>query len=103
MSSKSVFTNLTPLPAGISREVVRQFLTSHTGMIDLNPLVKERYPIDPPDWCPPEERQCMWYSLTDRVTYLPGSTKMASDVAYTAAFFDLPDGLQTHSYAPLGV
>merc|ERR1711939_1019814 len=72
MSKRTVFTTLTPLPPGVSREVVMETLKSHTEMIDLNPLVIERHPIKPPPNATPEEYHCIWYSLTDRVQYLPG-------------------------------
>lgn len=69
---KTVFTTISPLPGGISREVVVDFLHNHVEMIDLNPLVKERHPIKPPPKAPEDEMNCIWYSLTDRITYLPG-------------------------------
>jgi hypothetical protein len=39
---------------------------------------------------------------TDKVNYLPGGLA-SSSVSYHACFHDLPDGLQTHVYAPLGL
>lgn len=38
----------------------------------------------------------------DKVSYLPGGLASGS-VSYHACFHDLPDGLQTHVYAPLGL
>ena len=38
----------------------------------------------------------------DKVNYLPGGIA-SSSVSYHACFHDLPDGLQTHVYAPLGL
>jgi hypothetical protein len=102
MSKRTVFTTLTPLPAGISRETVLETLHSHVEMIDLNPLVEERHPIKPPPTATPEEYHCTWYSLTDRVQYLPGGI-MSGKVSYNACFHDLDMGLQTHVYAPLGL
>ncbi|KAK7738901.1 hypothetical protein SLS63_002238 [Diaporthe eres] len=102
MSKRSVFTSITPLPAGIAREVVLNFLHNHLEMIDLNPLVKERHPIKPPADAPADEMNCIWYSLTDRITYLPGGLA-SGDISYTCAFHDLPDGIQTHCRAPLNV
>lgn len=102
MSKRSVFTTISPLPAGISREVVVDFLQNHVEMIDLNPLVKERHPINPPPEAPDDEIDCVWYSLTDRITYLPGGLA-SGDVSYTCAFHDLPTGIQTHCRAPLNV
>jgi len=102
MSKRTVFTTLTPLPPGVSREVVMETLKSHTEMIDLNPLVIERHPIKPPPNATPEEYHCIWYSLTDRVQYLPGGLA-SGQVTYTCCFHDLKDGLQTHCYAPMGL
>ncbi|KAL2061724.1 hypothetical protein VTL71DRAFT_7102 [Oculimacula yallundae] len=102
MSKRTVFTTLTPLPPGVSREVVMETLKSHTEMIDLNPLVIERHPIKPPPNATPEEYHCVWYSLTDRVQYLPGGLA-SGQVTYTCCFHDLKDGLQTHCYAPMGL
>ncbi|ROW13938.1 hypothetical protein VPNG_04163 [Cytospora leucostoma] len=88
--------------AGISRGVVIDFLQNHVDMIDLNPLVKERHPINPPPEAPDDEIDCVWYSLTDRITYLPGGLA-SGDVSYICAFHDLPTGIQTHCRAPLNV
>lgn len=103
MSKRTVFTTISPLPPGVSREVVLAFLHNHLEMIDLNPLVKERHPIDcPPQHLHEDERDCIWYSLTDRIDYLPGG-KVSGDVSYTCAFYDLKNGLSTHCRAGLGV
>ncbi|KAI8964359.1 hypothetical protein F5Y11DRAFT_316060 [Daldinia sp. FL1419] len=101
MSKRSTFTTISPLPAGISREVVVEFLHNHVEMIDLNPLVIERHPIDAPPHAPEEEHRCAWWSLTDKISYLPGGV-VSGDITYTAAFHDLPNGIQTHVYAPMG-
>jgi len=102
MSKRTVFTTLTPLPAGISRETVLETLHDHLEMIDLNPLVEERHPIKSPPKATAEEYHCQWYSLTDRVQYLPGGLA-SGKVSYNACFHDLPIGLQTHVYAPMGL
>ncbi|KAJ2901964.1 hypothetical protein MKZ38_001154 [Zalerion maritima] len=102
MSKRTVFTTITPLPPGATRDVVLDFLHNHLEMIDLNPLVKERHPIKPPPHASPEEFHCIWYSLTDKISYLPGGLA-AGDVSYKCAFHDLPNGLQTHCYAPMGL
>ncbi|KXX74139.1 hypothetical protein MMYC01_208961 [Madurella mycetomatis] len=102
MSKRSVFTTVTPLPAGVTRQVVLDFLHDHEEMIDLNPLVKERHPIPAPRHASADEQDCQWFSLTDKISYLPGGL-MAGDVTYTCAFHDLPTGLQTHCYAPAGL
>ena len=102
MSKKSRFTTVTPLPAGITRETVLETLHNHVEMIDLNPLVTERHPIKPPSEATAEEYHCQWYSITDKVNYLPGGIYSGS-VTFNACFHDLPDGLQSHIYAPMGL
>ena len=102
MSKRSHFTTVTALPAGITRETVLETLHNHVEMIDLNPLVTERHPIKPPSEATAEEYHCQWYSVTDRVNYLPGGLYSGS-VTFNACFHDLPDGLQSHIYAPMGL
>ena len=102
MSKRTVFTTLTPLPPGISRETVIGTLQSHVEMIDLNPLVIDRHPIQPPPNATAEEYHCTWYQLTDRVQYMPGGL-YSGKVSYNACFHDLSTGLQTHIYAPMGL
>ncbi|KAM0432834.1 hypothetical protein ACHAPT_004536 [Fusarium lateritium] len=100
--TRHTFTSITPLPSSITRQVVIDFLHDHLEMIDLNPLIKERHPIPPPPHASAEEQRCVWYSLTDRIDYLPGGV-VSGQVSYTCAFYDLPEGLQTHCYAPMGL
>ncbi|KAI0541569.1 hypothetical protein GGR58DRAFT_433141 [Xylaria digitata] len=102
MSKRTTFTTISPLPAGIPREAVIEFLHNHQEMIDLNPLIIERHPIPPPPHAPEEEIRCVWWSLTDKISYLPGGF-VSGEIEYTAAFNDLPNGIQTHCYAPLGL
>jgi hypothetical protein len=102
MSKRTTFTTISPLPPGIARDVVVKFLHNHQEMIDLNPLVKERHCIEPPSHATSDELHCTWYSLTDRISCLPGGLANR-DVTYTCAFHDLPNGIQTHCYAPAGL
>lgn len=95
-------TVLLAIPYGISRATVLETLHSHTEMIDLNPLVIERHPIKAPPSASHEEFHCQWYSLTDRVQYLPGGL-IQGKVTYSACFHDLTMGLQTHVFAPMGL
>jgi DNA-binding Lrp family transcriptional regulator len=103
MSKRTTFTTITPLPAGITRETALAFLHNHAEMIDLNPLVIERHPINPPTHAGADEQSCVWYSITDKISYLPGTDLVRGDVTYTCAFHDLPHGIQTHCYAALGL
>ncbi|CRK21843.1 hypothetical protein BN1723_008203, partial [Verticillium longisporum] len=103
MTKRTTFTTITPLPPDLSRDAVLAFLHNHLEMIDLNPLIKERHPIPPPPHASADEQACVWYSLTDEISYLPGIPAASSAVSYTCAFNDLPTGLQTHCYAPMGL
>jgi hypothetical protein len=102
MSKKTVFTTITPLPAGVSRQTVMETLHDHLEMIDLNPSHEERHRINPPPEATPEEYHCTWYQLTDKVSYLPAGM-YTGNVSFKACFHDLPYGLQTHVYAPMGL
>ncbi|KXJ92429.1 hypothetical protein Micbo1qcDRAFT_61967 [Microdochium bolleyi] len=101
MSKRTTFTNISPLPPSMTREQALGFLHDHMEMIDLNPLVIERHRIDTPQHALDGEQHCTWYSITDKIEYLPGGA-VKGDVSYTCAFHDMPDGLQTHCYAPMG-
>jgi hypothetical protein len=70
MSKRTTFTTISPLPPDIDRQAVLNFLHNHEAMIDLNPLVIERHPLSvPPAHCPEEEEQCIWWSMTDKISY----------------------------------
>lgn len=98
MSKRITFTTITPLPASAARETAVAYLHNHLAMIDLNPLVQSRHHLMcPPPHAKPSELRCTWYAITDRL--VPG---VRSPVTYTAAFTNLPSGLQTHTYAPMG-
>lgn len=105
MSKRHVQTVLTPLPPGVPRDVVFSTLRNHLEMIDLNPLVESRTKMTkPPAHATAEEYHCTWYELVDKVQYVPGMGSMGSGrVTYSACFHDLPTGVQTHVYAPLGL
>jgi hypothetical protein len=102
MSKTSVFTTITPLPAGVTRKSVIDTYHNHEEMIDLNPLVIDRFRCKPPANATAEEFHAIWYTIKDKVSYLPGGLATGS-VSYNACFHDLPEGLQTHVYAPLGL
>ncbi|KAF1923787.1 uncharacterized protein M421DRAFT_104231 [Didymella exigua CBS 183.55] len=102
MPKTAVFTTITPLPAGITRKSVLDMYKDHLAMIDLNPLVVERYKCKPPTYAPTSEYYATWYTIKDKVSYLPGGLATGS-VSYHAVFHDFPDSLETHVYAPLGL
>ncbi len=100
MSKRTVYTNITPLPPQITRQIALDELHDHGIMIKLNPLVIGFERTSPHNNAPADEYHCIWYEITDRVSYLPGVKGL---VKYKACFFDRPVGLQTHCYAPTGL
>jgi hypothetical protein len=119
MPRTTTFTTVTPLPAGITRKSVMEMYEDHMAMIDLNPLVVERFKCRPPSYAVADEYFAAWYTIkgrysslvqhdtatydsTDKVSYLPGGLAQGS-VSYHACFHDTPEGLETHVYAPLGL
>ena len=103
MLKRSLFTNITPLPATISRETAVEQLHDHSTMIELNPIVIRHIRTTPPPNAEPDEAENMlWYEITDEIQYLPG-TPLKGEVSYKAGFYDQPHGLQTHVFAPAGV
>jgi hypothetical protein len=63
MPKTAVFTTITPLPAGITRKSVIDMYRDHLAMIDLNPLVVERYKCKPPNYAPTSEYYATWYTI----------------------------------------
>jgi hypothetical protein len=98
--AKTLFTTITALPAGITRDIVRETLHDHLSMIDLNPAHTERHMINPPPEATAEEYHCKWYLITDRISYLPG---VKGNISFKACFHDLINGMQCHVYAPMGL
>lgn len=99
---RSKFTIITPLPEYITQEAVIKLLHSHADMIKLNPLVTNFQQCDPPANIPADEHDFTWYEITDKVAYLPWNL-LSGEVTFKASFCDLPTGLRTHIYAPMGL
>lgn len=104
MKKKEVYTNVTPLPSFIPRQLALDILHSHSEIITLNPLVLEHHPIPAPRDAPADEYYSTWYEITERIQYVPGLGRIGSGkISFRGCFHDVPWGLQTHIYAPLGV
>lgn len=103
MGKRTVFTNITPLPPSVSREVAVAMLHNHDEMIELNPLVIEHHPIQTPRNAAKDEfLDCAWHEMTDKIHYLPGGIAKGK-VTYKGCFHNAPNGLQTHVYAPMNL
>jgi hypothetical protein len=104
MGRKTHYTNITPLPPGIPRQLAIDMLHSHGEIIELNPLVLDHHPIKAPKDAAADEYFAVWHEITERIQYIPGMGKMASGkISFKGVFHDMPWGLQTHIYAPAGV
>jgi hypothetical protein len=75
MPKTAVFTTITPLPAGITRKSVLDMYRDHLAMIDLNPLVVERFKCRPPSYAPTDEYWSMWYTIKGTTLLCPPSIR----------------------------
>ncbi|KAJ4378094.1 hypothetical protein N0V83_000926 [Neocucurbitaria cava] len=104
MRKKTQYTNITPIPSFIPRQLAIDFLHSHGEIIELNPLVTGHEAIKAPRDAPADEFYSTWYEISQRIQYIPGIGKMGSGaIKFRGVFHDLPFGLQTHTYAPANV
>lgn len=102
MSKHTTFTSITPLPKTTTRAAAVSWLHNHVQMIRLNPLVLRLQETTPPPNAAADEYNCAWYEITDEISYLPGGL-YKGEVTYKACFNDLPNGIQTHTFAPAGL
>lgn len=104
MRKKTTYTNITPIPSFIPRQLAIDILHSHGEIIGLNPLVTGFEPVKAPRDAPSDEFYATWYEISQRIQYVPGIGKLGSGaIKFKGCFHDMPWGLQTHIYAPAGV
>ncbi|KAI0172256.1 hypothetical protein GGR52DRAFT_549632 [Hypoxylon sp. FL1284] len=104
LKKKEVYTVVTPIPPYVPRQLAIDILHSHGEVITLNPLVLEYKQIKAPRDAAADEYFSTWYEILERVQYIPGMGKLGSGkITFHGCFHDLPWGLQTHIYAPMGV
>jgi hypothetical protein len=104
MPKKVAYTNITPIPRYVPRQLAIDMLHSHGEIIELNPLVLEHHPIKAPRDAPADEFFSVWHEITERIQYIPGAGRLGSGkISFKGVFHDMPWGLQTHIYAPAGV
>ncbi|CAG8219702.1 unnamed protein product [Penicillium salamii] len=104
MRRKETYTNITPIPSCVPRQLALDILHSHSEIITLNPLVLTHEPIRAPRNAVADEYYSTWYEITERVQYVPGLGKMGSGkISFKGCFNNVPWGLQTHMYAPMGI
>ncbi|KAF2871941.1 hypothetical protein BDV95DRAFT_476163, partial [Massariosphaeria phaeospora] len=104
MRKKASYTNITPIPSFIPRQLAIDILHSHGEIIELNPLVLRYEGIKAPRDAPADEFYSTWYEIEERIQYIPGIGKFGSGlIKFKGCFHDMPWGLQTHIYAPANV
>ncbi|KAF1809469.1 hypothetical protein P152DRAFT_384906, partial [Eremomyces bilateralis CBS 781.70] len=104
LRKKDVYTNITPIPSHIPRQLAIDILHSHSEIITLNPLVTGHQPTKPPRNAEADEFYATWYEIAERVQFVPGLGKMGSgQITFKGCFHDMPWGLQTHILAPMSV
>ncbi|KAI1467570.1 uncharacterized protein F4812DRAFT_401199 [Daldinia caldariorum] len=104
LKKKEVYTVITPIPSFIPRQLAIDILHSHGEVITLNPLVLEYKQIKAPRDAVSDEFYSTWYEIHERIQYVPGLGRFGSGkITFNGCFHDLPWGLQTHIYAPMGV
>ncbi|KAJ5384490.1 hypothetical protein N7517_002401 [Penicillium concentricum] len=104
MRRKEVYTNITPIPSSVPRQLALDILHSHSEIITLNPLVISHQPVKAPRDAVADEYYSTWYEIIERVQYLPGLGKMGSGkISFKGCFHNVEWGLETHMYAPMGI
>ena len=104
LSKKTSWTQITPIPSFIPRQLAIDILHSHGEIIELNPLVLGFEGIKAPRDAPADEFYASWYEISQRIQYVPGIGRMGSGkIKFRGCFHDMPWGLQTHTYAPANV
>lgn len=101
---KETYTVVTPIPGFIPRQLAIDILHSHSEVITVNPLVLDHKPIPAPQNAAADEYYSSWYEITERIQYVPGTGKIGSgQIKFNGCFHNMPWGLQTHTYVPLGI
>jgi hypothetical protein len=104
MRKKVVYTQVTPIPSYIPRQLAIDLLHNHGEIINLNPLVLNHEPIKAPRDAPADEFYSTWYEIEERIQYIPGAGSMGSGkIKFKGCFHDMPWGIQTHMYAPMNI
>ncbi|CAG8887988.1 unnamed protein product [Penicillium egyptiacum] len=104
MRRKEIYTNITPIPSSVPRQLALDILHSHSEIITLNPLVLSHQPISAPRDAVADEYYSTWYEITERVQYVPGLGKIGSGkISFKGCFHNVAWGLETHMYAPMGI
>jgi len=89
MSKKITYTNITPIPSFIPRQLAIDILHAHKEIIELNPLVIGFDAIKAPRDAPADEFYSTWYEISQRIQYVPGMGKLGSGkIKFKGVFHD---------------
>ena len=75
MVKQIAYTKITPLPSNIPRQLALHLLHSHEEFMQLNKLVTNVRPIEPPKDASADEFFGEWLEITQRITFIPGVNK----------------------------
>ncbi|KAH7026673.1 uncharacterized protein B0I36DRAFT_424339 [Microdochium trichocladiopsis] len=101
---REVYTVITPIPGFIPRQLALDILHSHKEVITLNPLVLDVKQIEAPRNAESDEYFSNWYEITERIQVVPGMGKLGGGkIKFNGCFHDMPWGVQSHIYAPMGI
>ena len=90
MRKKASYTNVTPIPSFIPRQLAIDILHSHGEIIELNPLVTGFEPIKAPRDAPSDEFYATWYEISERIQYIPGVGRFGSGkIKFKGCFHDI--------------
>ena len=104
LRKKEAYTNITPIPGYIPRQLALDLLHSHSEVLTVNPLVLDHRAIPAPRNAAADEFYSTWYEIVERIQYVPGAGSIgAGKISFNGCFHDMPWGLQTHIYAPLNI
>ena len=99
MGKQVVYTQITPLPSNVPRQLALDLLHSHKEVIEMNPLVIGVKPVEAPRTAAAEEYFSNWYEITEIITWGFGLKKK---ISFKGCFHDQPWGMQSHVFAPMG-
>ncbi|KAF2723778.1 hypothetical protein K431DRAFT_205827, partial [Polychaeton citri CBS 116435] len=100
MPKKTNYTQVTPLPRQVPRQLAIDMLHAHGEYIELNPLVTGHRAIPVPRDAAADEYFAQWHEIDEVVPVALGVKKK---ISFRGVFHDMPWGLQTHTYGPLGI
>ncbi len=78
LRKKATWTNVTPIPSFIPRQLAIDILHSHAEIIELSPLVLGFEAVKAPRDAPADEFYATWYEITEKIQFIPGIGRLGS-------------------------